>query len=275
MSAHVPLVGAGPPDLGDRSTDPLLDILDLERIDTDLFRSTLVFAERFPLYGGQVAAQALRSAGLTVPAGRLPHSMHGYFLRPGDASRPTVFRVDRDRDGRSFSARRVVAIQNGDVIFNMSASFHVPEDGRDDQVTKPPHVPPPEECLPFRLPRLFSMEARRTDGSPTDSYRPTRFWARCTSRMGEDPLLHACVLTYLSDITNGLASLEDDHNRSGASIDHTVWFHRPVRTDDWVLMDDTPHSVAAGRGWYTGSVFDGSGRLAASYAQEALFRPTR
>jgi acyl-CoA thioesterase-2 len=255
--------------------DPLLDMLDLEQIDTDLYRGTLVFADRYALYGGQVAAQALRCAGLTVPSGRLAHSLHGYFLRPGDASRPTVFRVDRDRDGRSFSARRVVAIQNGDVIFNMSASFHSPGSGQDIQVADPPQVPGPQECRPFTLPRLFSMEARRTDDAEADEYCPTRFWARSTSRLGEDPLLHACVLTYLSDITTGLFALEDAHNRAGASLDHAVWFHRPVRMDDWVLTDNAPHSVAAGRGWYTGSVFDGSGRLTASFAQEALFRPVR
>ncbi|WP_229758445.1 acyl-CoA thioesterase [Peterkaempfera bronchialis] len=275
MTAQIPLPHTPPPDPDERSMDPLLDMLDLEQIDTDLYRGTFVFAEPYSLYGGQVAAQALRAAGLTIPADRLPHSLHGYFLRPGDASRPTVFRVDRDRDGGSFSARRVVAIQNGAVIFNMSTSFHTAKSGQDRQVTDPPPAPRPEECQPFTLPRVFSLEGRRPEGPGPDEYCPIRFWARSTPQLGEDPLLHACVLTYLSDITSGLFALEDGHNRAGASLDHAVWFHRPVRMDDWVLMDNTPHSVAAGRGWYTGSVFDGSGRLAASFAQEALFRPMR
>src|SRR5690349_13598248 len=112
----------------------VLDVLDLEELDRDLYRSTLVFPDPFPLYGGQVAAQALLAAGRTVPEGRLPHSLHGYFLRPGDAARPTIFRVDRDRDGGSFSARRVVALQGGEVVLNMSVSFQRPADDEDRQV---------------------------------------------------------------------------------------------------------------------------------------------
>jgi acyl-CoA thioesterase-2 len=256
----------------DRPT--VLDVLRLEQIDRDLYRSTLVFADPFPLYGGQVAAQALFAAGGTVSDDRLPHSLHGYFLRSGDAARPTVFHVDRDRDGRSFSARRVVAVQGGEVIFNMSASFQAPGDGPDRQVQDPSDAERPEDSASLDLPRLFSMEGRR----PSQPYRepswPTRFWARTTVALPpDDHLLHSCVLTYLSDIGTGLSALPDDEAAPGPSLDHAVWFHRRVRLDDWVLMDMRPVTVSGGRGWYTGSVTTADGRLAASFVQETLFRP--
>src|SRR5688572_19061710 len=131
---------------GVRADSPtVLDILRLDEIDRDLYRSTLVFADPFPLYGGQVAAQALLAAGRTVDRDRLPHSLHGYFLRSGDAARPTIFHVERDRDGRTFSARRVIAIQGGEVIFNMSASFQASEEGPDHQVQQPLDVEPPND----------------------------------------------------------------------------------------------------------------------------------
>jgi acyl-CoA thioesterase-2 len=252
----------------------VLDVLRLEQIDRDLYRSTLVFADPFPLYGGQVAAQALFAAGGTVSDDRLPHSLHGYFLRTGDAARPTVFHVDRDRDGRSFSARRVVAVQGGEVIFNMSASFQAPGDGPDRQVQEPPDAERPEDSESLDLPRLFSMEGRR----PSQPYRatswPTRFWARATVALPpDDHLMHSCVLTYLSDIGTGLSALPDDEAAPGPSHDHAVWFHRRVRLDDWVLMDMRPVTVSGGRGWYAGSVTTGDGGLAASFVQETLFRP--
>jgi acyl-CoA thioesterase-2 len=252
----------------------LTGLLALEQLEQDFYRSTVVFGEPYALYGGQVAAQALMAAGLTVPDGRLPHSLHGYFLRGGDAARPTVFRVDRDRDGRSYSARRVVAIQAGEVIFNMSASFHRPEDGPDVQAAPAPEVADPDELTPFVLPRLFSVEGRLPAQPYGAGMWPTRFWAR--SRLPfSGPLAHACVLTYLSDISTGLGPLERGRASSGASVDHSVWFHRPVRMDEWVLMDLVPVSVAGGRGLYTGSVYARDGVLLASLAQEALFRPIR
>jgi acyl-CoA thioesterase-2 len=252
----------------------VLDVLRLEQIDRDLYRSTLVFADPFPLYGGQVAAQALFAAGGTVSDDRLPHSLHGYFLRSGDAARPTVFHVDRDRDGRSFSARRVVAVQGGEVIFNMSASFQAPGDGPDHQVQEPPDAERPEDSESLSLPRLFSMEGRR----PSQPYRttswPTRFWARATVALPpDDHLMHSCVLTYLSDIGTGLSALPDDDAAPGPSLDHAVWFHRHVQLDDWVLMDMRPVTVSGGRGWYAGSVTTADGGLAASFVQETLFRP--
>ena len=249
----------------------VLDVLDLEEIDRDLYRSTLVFPDSLRLYGGQVAAQALLAAGRTVPNDRLPHSLHGYFLRSGDTHRPTIFRVDRDRDGRSYSARRVVATQGGEVIFNMSASFVVEEGGPDFRAGQGPDVEPPDGLPSYDIPRLFSMEGRK----PTQPFRsrwPTRFWARCTLLLPNNPLVHACVLTYLSDIGTGLAAFPQDEASPGPSLDHAVWFHRPIRLDDWVLVDMVPRSVAHGRGWYIGEVLASDGTLGASFTQEALFR---
>jgi acyl-CoA thioesterase-2 len=255
--------------------DELAELLELEEIDRDLYRANLTFADPFNLYGGQVAAQALRAAGLSVGPERLPHSLHGYFLRAGDASRPTVFQVFRDRDGRSFSARRVVALQGGEVIFNMSASFQTPEDGHDDQEPVLPAVPDPDSLPKLLLPRLFSFESRLPPQPYEDADWPTRFWARCTVSLKADPHLNACALTYLSDISTGLAKFNTDEYASSSSLDHAVWFHRPVDAEDWLLTDLTPHTAAGGRGWYTGAIFNRRGSLVASTAQEALFRRRR
>ena len=250
----------------------LLDVFDLEEIDRDLYRSTVLIADTLPLYGGQVAAQALHAAGRTVPAGRLPHSLHGYFLRSGDAARPIVFRVERDRDGRSFSARRVVAIQGGEVVFNMSASFTVAGEGPDLAAGEPPDAGVADELPVYTIPRLIGMEGRLPAQPFPGALWPTRFWARSRSELPDDPLLHACVLAYLSDIGSGLSALVVEGSVPGSSLDHAVWFHRPARLDDWVLMDMLPQTVASGRGWYTGSVLTREGALAASFVQESLFR---
>jgi acyl-CoA thioesterase-2 len=251
----------------------VLDVLDLEELDRDLYRSTLVFPDPFPLYGGQVAAQALLAAGRTVPEGRLPHSLHGYFLRPGDAARPTIFRVDRDRDGGSFSARRVVALQGGEVVLNMSTSFQGPGAGPDHQVAEPPRTEPPERSEPLTIPRLFSMQGRRPSQPYPEAHFPTRFWARATVDLPHDDLVHACVLTYLSDIGTGLAAMPQEEASPGPTLDHALWFHRHARLDEWVLMDMQPRTVSGGRGWYTGTVTTTDGVLAASFVQETLFRP--
>lgn len=252
----------------------LLDVLDLEEVDRDLYRSTWLVPDRWPLYGGQVAAQALRAAGLTVGPDRTPHSLHGYFLRAGQAERPVVFQVHRDRDGRSFSARRVVALQGGEVVFSVAASFAVEEDGPDEQVGVVPEVPSPEDGDSYAIPRLVGMEGRSVP-QPAGQLWPTRFWARSSTTLDDDPLLHACVLTYLSDISTGLVPMVTAHARPGPSLDHALWFHRPVRLDDWVLLDAVPGTAARGRGWYTGTVHDRHGLLAASLTQEQLFRPVR
>jgi acyl-CoA thioesterase II len=264
----VPAPGSAGPD----DEPSVLELLDLEEIDRDLYRSTLLFPDPFPLYGGQVAAQALQAAGRTVPEDRLPHSLHGYFLRGGDAARPTVFRVDRDRDGGAFSARRVVAVQGGEVVFSMSASFARPGEGPDIAVHRAPDAEPPNGLHGYSVPRLFAMEGRRPSQPFPHSHWPTRFWARSRVRLPDAPLLHACVLTYLSDIGTGLMALEQEDAAPGPSLDHALWFHRPTRLDDWVLVDMLPGTVAGGRGWYTGSVTTADGVLAASFVQESLYR---
>jgi acyl-CoA thioesterase-2 len=253
----------------------LLDLLDLEEIDRDLYRANLAFDDVWHLYGGQVAAQALRAAGLCVAPDRRPHSLHGYFLRAGDAARPTVFQVFRDRDGRSFSARRVVALQGGEVIFNMSASFQVPEDGAEAQEEVMPDVPAAEGSPAHDFFRLFSFEGRAVPQPYEDMEWLTRFWARCTESLKGDPLLNACALTYISDVSTGLLRFNNSTHASSASLDHAVWFHRPPEADDWMLLDLAPHTTSGGRGWYTGSVYDRGGRLIASIAQESLFRKRR
>lgn len=249
----------------------LLEMLELETIDTDVFRANFVFPDRYPLYGGQVAAQALRAAGITAE-GRLPHSLHGYFLRPGDASRPMLLKVHRDRDGRSFSARRVVAIQEGKVIFNMSASFSTQAGGEDQQIVQLPEVSRADDNQIYTIPRLFSFEGRKAEQALPGLEYPIRFWARCTAPLGSDPLLNACALTYLSDISSGTAAFNTPTRATSSSLDHAIWFHRPISATDWLLTDLVPHTLAAGRGWYTGSIFHSDGTLIASLTQEALFR---
>ena len=250
----------------------LRDLLTLEAIERDLFRAGTVYAEEYDLYGGQVAAQALMAAGRTVDPDRRPHSLHGYFLRRGDPSRPTVFRVYRDRDGRSFSARRVAAVQQGEVIFTVSASFHTARDGWASQVAVRPDTPAPDELDPTRLPRLFSMEARMPIQPWPDARWPTRFWARVSVPLPDDPLVHACALTYLSDISTGVLPSPDGSQTPGSSLDHAVWFHDSVDMTGWTLSEYRPQVTGHGRGWYNGSLFAEDGRLVASIAQECLFR---
>ncbi|HEY1702769.1 MAG TPA: acyl-CoA thioesterase domain-containing protein [Trebonia sp.] len=259
---------AGEPGAGEPT---ILDLLDLEQVEVNLFRSCVTIERPEPLYGGQVAAQALYAAGQTVPDGRVPHSLHGYFLRAGSAALPTVFQVERDRDGRSFSARRVVAIQNGKVIFNMSSSFAGPRPGTDTDVDPAPAAPPPDGLPKADNPYLMSLETRAAM-EPRPGWRTaTRFWVKSTLPLPDSDLVHDCVLTYMSDMSSGLIPFESDGAETGPSLDHAVWFHRTVRMDDWVLLDLVPHSVAGGRGWYTGAVYRGDGARAASITQEALF----
>ncbi len=247
----------------------ILELLDLEYVEENLYRSCTVYQDEHRLFGGQVAAQALYAAGRTVPDGRLPHSLHGYFLRQGSTVRPTLFQVERDRDGLSFSARRVVAVQDGEVIFNMAASFAAVRPGVDVEAEPGPEIPAPDLLPGWINPRHASFEYR----SPQQEHRlPTQLWIRCTTGLPDDPMLHAAVLTYVSDITNGLVPLEGEDMWSGPSLDHSVWFHRPARMDDWTWQDLIPHTAAGGRGLYTGAIFSADGARVASIAQEALFR---
>jgi len=254
----------------------LPELLSLERIEDNLFRTVVVQAEPAGLFGGQVAAQALRAAAETVPADRHPHSLHGYFLSRGDASRRVLLTVHRDRDGGSYSNRRVIAVQNGKVIFNMAASFHISEDGADYQANQLPDVEPPED-LPddVRWHRMHGVEIRLPRQPQVGQQWPSRLWIRSRHKLVGD-IANACALAYISDMFSGLAAAPGI-GQSGplTSIDHSVWFFRKAVLDDWVLMDLQPESTGGGRGMYTGRIFSRDGRLAAGIAQETLFRPSR
>jgi acyl-CoA thioesterase-2 len=254
----------------------LPELLSLERIEDNLFRTVVVSAEPTGLFGGQVAAQALRAAAETVGDGRHPHSLHGYFLSRGDASRRVLLTVHRDRDGRSYSNRRVIAVQNGTVIFNMAASFHVSEDGSDYQAHSIPDVQVPEE-LPDqpRWHRMHGVEIRLPRQPQPGQEWPSRMWIRSRHKLDGD-MAHACALAYVSDMFTGLAAAPGIAIAGPlTSIDHSVWFFRKAAADDWVLMDLQPESTAGGRGMYTGRIFSRDGTLAAGIAQETLFRPAR
>ena len=256
----------------------LLDLLTLEEIDTNLYRAGNP-AEQFMahLYGGQVAAQALRAAAHTVPEGRHPHSIHGYFLRGGRPDHPTIMAVDRDRDGGSFSARHVNAIQDGDVIFSALASFHGDETGIDFQVPNLPADSGDPESLPEheRIGHHSVFDLRYVTTAAGELWQSSRMWARPLTELPDDRVTRACVLTYLSDMGWAFHSVPGHANIGGPSLDHAVWFHRSVPVNQWLLLDLQPVSVAGARGMYTGTIHDRAGTLAASIAQEKLLRPPR
>jgi acyl-CoA thioesterase-2 len=269
---------AASPELPRAST--LEELLDLEELDRDLYRAhnpRRPFTDH--LYGGQVAAQALRAAGLTVPEDRHPHSLHCYYLRSGEAEHPTIMKVSRDRDGRSFSARRVVALQRGEAIFTAAASFHVDEESGDySAVPMPTGIPSPDDLADHATPRNdVLMELRPVDPPPSDLGRQSvaRFmWGRTRETLSDDRVLHAAAVVYLSDMSSGFVDLDvEGLPRGGSSLDHTVYFHRPARAADWMFMALEPVSAAGARGVYRGSVHDRAGRLLATLVQENLMRP--
>ncbi|WP_030910447.1 acyl-CoA thioesterase II [Streptosporangium amethystogenes] len=279
----------------------LLDLLDLEQIELDIFRGRSPEERIQRVFGGQVAAQALVAAGRTVPDGRDVHSLHAYFIRPGDPAIPIVYNVERVRDGRSFTTRRVVAIQHGKAIFTMSASFHVQETGVEHQAATMPQVVGPEELPSYRdrmlqivgtnsLMREWASRPRPVDAryvtpltweahrDPELRGSNTNVWFRYEAELPDDPLLHVVLAAYASDFTlvdtvllaHGLAW--GASNVSGASLDHAMWFHRPIRVDEWVLYaQESPWSGAA-RGLAKGEMFTRSGELAVSVVQEAMIR---
>jgi acyl-CoA thioesterase-2 len=259
----------------------LLAFLDLEHIDGDLYRGRpgVWPADRPHIYGGETAAQALWAAAQTVPEGRHPHSLHGYFLRPGDLSKPVVFEVDRDRDGRSFSARRVAATQRGEVIFDMACSFAESVDG--PEFVQPPQagMAPPGDCPPHPrrwCPLLDVRLAPRPDGGTAGEHSVDRVWTRVCVPLPDDRLIHACLHTFASDYGSGFCDLRiDGLPPGGPSIDHALWLHHPSRADDWVIWDCTPAKVGSHRGLYTGSAHDRDGNLVAMLAQEMLLRPPK
>ena len=272
------------------SIPSLLDLLDLEALEVDLFRGPPPDTDRQRVFGGQVAAQALVAAGRTVEESRHVHSLHAYFLRPGATSSPILYEVDRSRDGRSFTTRRVVARQHGEPIFTMSVSFQVPETGLEHQVAIPPVADPESlERPPGEEARAWSAIDLRFAGRDTWSLDdPTqtpprtppgqRVWFRAAGDLPDDPLLHVCVLAYASDLTL-LSSTLRPHGVSRrspdlrmASLDHAMWFHRPFRADQWLLYDQFSPSASGARGLASGRIFTQDGRLVASVVQEGLIR---
>ena len=271
----------------------LLQLLELERLEDNIFRGASRDIGSPQVYGGQVLGQALKAAYATVEPERVAHSLHAYFLRRGDFNAPIVYFVDRARDGHSFSSRRVTAIQHGEQIFNLSASFQRPEPGFEHQSAMP-QVPPPEALpdvelhaeLLARLPeklRQFHLRGRPFASRPAVPLAAVPattqcLWVRAVDRLPDDDALHRCLLAYASDFyLLPTATVPHGQEQPGqqfmlASIDHAMWFHRPVRVDEWLLcVTDSPIATGA-RGFTRGSVFDRSGRLVASLAQEGLMR---
>jgi acyl-CoA thioesterase-2 len=284
----------------------LLDLLDLERAGEDVFRGRSRCAVVPRVFGGQVAAQALLAAGRTVPADRPAHSLHAYFLRPGDPGTPIVYTVDRIRDGRSFTTRRVVAVQHGRPIFHLSASFQAFEEGLDHQAPMPP-APDPATLPTFEerlrgyghldaeVVRRFvearaAVDLRYVDEPPFGRFGEPReprsqVWFRTDGKLDrevDDPLLHVVLATYVSDMTL-LDSVLLAHGRGGwavgdvvgASLDHAMWFHRPFRADEWLLYDQESPSAYGGRGLGQARIYTQDGRLAVSVVQEGVVRVPR
>ena len=281
----------------DQRIADLVGLLDLEPLEVNLFRGESRDIGTPQVFGGQVLGQALNAASRTV-TNRTVHSLHAYFLRRGDFNAPIVYQVDRSRDGHSFSNRRVVAVQHGEQIFNMTASFQVDEPGLEHQV-RMPEVPPPEdlpdsfrvdqgvlERLPERV-RLLLGTQRPFEFRAVTHLDPTqeqagpparRVWFRTAGVVPDDEALHRCLLAYVSDfhlletvtLPHGIARLSG--KAVVASIDHAMWFHRPLRVDDWLLYDVESPSASGSRGFARANVFDRTGRLVASTAQEGLIR---
>ena len=276
----------------------LIHLLDLEEIEKNHYRANSPSEGWQRVYGGQVLGQALVAASRTVETDRRAHSLHGYFLRPGDMQVPILYKVDRIRDGKSFTTRRVVAIQHGQAIFSMSISFQVIEEGLSHQFDMP-DVPPPEAVRDeqdiraeqmAKHPELFAghthtvrpIEFRPID--PVDMMQPVArlpqqmAWMRTRGRLPDDLRLHQCVLAYLSDwslldtatLPHAISYLQS--NVQMASIDHAMWFHRPFRADEWLLYVQDSPSASGARGFNRGLIYSQEGALVASATQEGLMR---
>lgn len=285
------------PDNGHEPVEELLALLDLEKIEENIFRGVSPKDRSQRVFGGQVLGQALVAAGRTVE-GRIAHSLHAYFLVAGDPKVPILYEVDRSRDGSSFSSRRVVAIQHGRQIFHMSVSLQAPETGLEHQIEMP-GVPPPEELpseddfrakIVDKIPEQYRdhflrkrpIELRPVDR--TDIFAPQKrsphqsVWVRATGELPADIALQQCVLAYASDMTLLDTSLLPhgigwfDNRIQMASIDHAMWFHRPFRADQWLLYVQDSPSASGARGFNRGLIFSRDGKLVASVAQEGLMR---
>lgn len=279
--------------------DDLIALLEIEPLEVNLFRGVSPDERVQRVFGGQVAAQALVAAGRTVDADRQVHSLHAYFLRPGDPKVPIIYNVDRIRDGHSFTTRRVVAIQHGRAIFNLSASFQIVESGPEHQYEMP-EVQPPEE-LPTFLERIRPYRDRFTDDvwewlererpiatrsceaprwiDPQPRPAEQHVWIKANGTLPDDPLLHQCVVAYASDLTLLDTAVMPhqinytDANFQVASLDHAMWFHRPFRADDWLLYHQKSPSAFGARGLAEGFIYSRDGRLCVTVIQEGLMRP--
>ncbi|MEO8620338.1 MAG: acyl-CoA thioesterase II [bacterium] len=284
--------------MSDDSLDILLSLLDLEPLEVNIYRGQNRDLGTGRVYGGQVFAQALVAARRTVDANREAHSAHGYFILPGDLAAPIVYFVDRLRDGNSFTTRRVTAIQHGQAIFNLSASFHIEEEGPAHQ-SEMPEVPHPDTLTPeltliremaHQIPeslRSILTQERPIDvrpvspGDPLGSEKraPVRqAWFRAVGKLPDDPSIHQAVLAYASDYGLLITALQPHgipYRSRGlqlASLDHSLWMHRPFRADEWLLYStDSPVTWGA-RGFVRGTIHSQSGELVASVAQEGLIR---
>ena len=284
--------------MGD-ALDELLALLELEALEVNLFRGLSPHEDQQRVFGGQVAAQALVAAGRTVDEDRPVNSLHAYFLRPGDPTVPIVYEVDRIRDGRSFTTRRVVGIQHGKAIFNLAASFQIVEEGPDHAMPMP-DVPGPDDLPTFREriePHLgrFSQDfidwlgrERPIDSRPVEDPKwlapgprePMQdVWIRANGRLPDSLLLHQCVVAYASDltlldtVTLPHAIAWNDASYAMASLDHAMWFHAPFRADEWLLYAQESPATHGARGFVMGHLFTRAGRLVVSVAQEGLVRP--
>ena len=277
----------------------LISILDLETLERNLFRGRSPQTGWQRVVGGQVIAQALVAAHRTVDADRHVHSLHCYFMRPGDPAVPIIYEVDRIRDGKSFTTRRVVAIQHGQAIFSLSASFQIDEPGLEHQIEMPEDLPRPETLTSAKeLIESFIDSVPESVRAYWERERPIEFkpvslahytsreklppkqhiWIRTTGPVPDNRPLQAAVLAYLSDMTlldtslfaHGRAVFDED--LQVASLDHAMWFHRPNALDDWLLYTQDSPNTSGGRGFTRGSIYASDGTLVASMAQEGLIR---
>ncbi|MBH5396245.1 acyl-CoA thioesterase II [Bradyrhizobium sp. CNPSo 4010] len=284
----------------------LLAILDLDPIEPNLFRGNSPNAGVEPVFGGQLIGQAMRAASRTVE-GRRAHSLHCYFIQPGDRRVPIIYKVEPLRDGKSYSTRRVIAIQRGDVICSVIVSFHIDEQSVFEHQDRIPDAPMPEALtagelskmpmyakIPERIRRWYepgcansegAIEVRPVDIGPYIGQKIDsgciRFWIKPTAKLPDDPALHLCALAYASDwslldaVMARYGRTVFDGRMLAASLDHAIWFHRPFRADDWLLYVKDSPSSQGGRGIARGLIFKRDGTLVASVAQEAALRERR
>jgi acyl-CoA thioesterase-2 len=283
----------------EEQVEQLITLLDVERLDTDLYRGSRQPGGVGRVFGGQVIAQALQAAQRSIDSDKAAHSLHAYFMRPGDEDHPIIYRVVRDFEGRSFATRRVIAMQKGQPILNMAASFQLPAEGFHHQ-DKMPDVPGPEELrserdlrqeieaqVPEKLRRFF-LRARPIEirpVSPRNWFRPEaqapaqQSWFRVAGPLPDEPALHRAMLAYASDMVllgtcllpHGVSWMAGQVQT--ASLDHAVWLHEPFRADEWLLYSTDSPWAGHTRGFNRGQIFSRDGRLVASVSQEGLIRP--